>query len=143
MMVHVAFDANIWISFTIGKHLAVLSHILLDEAIQQSVLVHGCPEILAEYQTVVKRPKLKKYIKPERVQETLELIARVTEDHRLTISVEGSRDAKDNYLLALAEVVPLDYLVTGDRDLLVLGQWQQTQIISFAAFEQLISSIKG
>lgn len=133
----VAFDANIWISFTIGKHLAVLSYILLDKTLQQTMQFHGCPEILAEYNSVVKRPKLKKYVKPERVQETLELIARTTEEHVLTTTVSGSRDAKDNYLLALAEAVPLDYLVTGDRDLLVLERWQQTQIITFAAFEEL------
>ena len=103
---------------------------------------HGCPEILAEYNTVIKRPKLKKYVRPERVQETLELIARTTEEHYLTITVEGSRDAKDNYLLALAEIVPLDYLITGDRDLLVLEQWQQTRIIPFSAFEELVRQMK-
>ncbi|WP_375445117.1 putative toxin-antitoxin system toxin component, PIN family [uncultured Fibrella sp.] len=75
---NVAFDANIWISFTIGKHLGILSHIVLDEAYSDVLNIHGCPEILTEYITVIKRPKLRKYIKPERVQETLDLIARVT-----------------------------------------------------------------
>lgn len=139
---NVAFDANIWISFTIGKHLAVLSHILLDETIQQTMSVHGCQEILSEYSAVVKRPKLKKYIKPERIKETLELIARTTNEHYLSTIVNGSRDSKDNYLLALSEAVPLDYLVTGDRDLLVLEEWLGTQIITFAAFEELIRQLK-
>ena len=138
---NVAFDANIWISFTIGKHLSVLGRILLDETYSKVLNIHGCPEILSEYITVVKRPKLRKYIKPERVQETLDLIARVTENHHLTRVVSGSRDEKDNYLLALSEIVPLDYLVTGDRDLLVLEHWQQTQIISFTEFVKLITPL--
>ncbi len=136
-----AFDANIWISFTIGKHLAVLSQILLDDKIGQQVGVHSCPQILVEYQRVVQRPKLTKYIRPERVQETLDLMARVTEEHWLTNTVTGARDANDDYLLALSEAVPLDYLVTGDRDLLVLGHWQRTYIINFATFEQLIRAL--
>lgn len=70
------------------------------------------------------------------------MVARTTEEHHLTITVEGSRDVKDNYLLALAEIVPLDYLITGDRDLLVLEQWQQTRIIPFAAFEELVCQMK-
>lgn len=135
---NVAFDANIWISFSIGKHLGILRHILLDESLQQTMQIHGCAEIVAEYQTVVGRPKLKKYVKPERVQETLELIARITTEHVITKVVSGSRDPKDNYLLALAEIVPLDYLVTGDHDLLVLERWQQTQIITFTTFVDLV-----
>lgn len=139
---NVAFDANIWISFTIGKHLSVLSDILLDKSYSELLHIHGCPEILSEYTLVVKRPKLRKYVKPERVQETLDLIARVTQSHHLKRVVSGSRDVKDNYLLALAETVPLDYLVTGDRDLLVLENWQQTKIIPFAEFVMLISTIR-
>ena len=135
---NVAFDANIWVSFTIGKQLNVLSSLLLDEAYSKGLNIHGCSEILAEYVDVVKRPKLRKYVKPERIQETLDLIARVTETHHLTRVVVGSRDSKDNYLLSLAETVPLDYLVTGDRDLLVLEHWQQTRISSFAEFVKLI-----
>ena len=137
---NVAFDANIWISFSIGKHVAVLRDILLDDTLRQTMQIHGCAEIVAEYRTVVSRPKLKKYLKPERVQETLDLIARTTTEHVLTKTVIGSRDPKDNYLLALAELVPLDYLVTGDGDLLVLERWQETHIIRFAAFVELINS---
>jgi predicted nucleic acid-binding protein len=53
---NVAFDANIWISFSIGKHLGVLRHILLDEDLQQTMQIHG-RAIVTEHQTVVSRPK--------------------------------------------------------------------------------------
>ena len=86
----------------------------------------------------MRRPKLKKYVTPQRVKETVELMARVGEEHVLTRKVTGSRDVNDNYLLALAETVPLDYLVTGDNDLLVLKEWKQTKIINFASFTELV-----
>ncbi len=139
---NVAFDANIWISFTIGKHLLVLRDILLHVPASSSLQVHGCAELAAEYERVIRRPKLKKYASPERIRETLDLMARVTNVHILTDTVTGSRDVNDNYLLALAQTVPLDYLVTGDRDLLVLEQWQQTRIVTFAVFNEIIQATK-
>lgn len=136
----VAFDANIWISFTIGKRLATLKTLLLEPLLQPQITVYSCPEILAEYRSVVKRPKLKKYISAERVEETLDLIERVCQEVILTETAVGSRDAKDNYLLALAQQISLDYLVSGDRDVLILNRWQHTQLISFVQFEVLLST---
>lgn len=138
---NIAFDANIWISFTIGKRLAVLKDILLNPALQPQFTVYYCPGIVAEYRLVVKRPKLRKYVTPERITETLDLIARIGEEIAVTQTVIGSRDPKDNYLLALAQQVPLDYLITGDRDLLVLQRWQQTELISFGRFEEIIAGL--
>ena len=45
-----------------------------------------------------------------------------------------SRDPKDDYLLTLAQQARLDYLVTGDKDLLVLGTHLQTEILTFTDF---------
>ena len=49
-------------------------------------------------------------------------------------------DIKDLYLLSMAESIPADYLVTGDKDLLVLKNHQNTLIITFAEF---ISMVQG
>ena len=40
------------------------------------------------------------------------------------------RDPKDNQFLELCLAASADYLVTGDKDLLVLKKFQQTQIFS-------------
>jgi putative PIN family toxin of toxin-antitoxin system len=46
------------------------------------------------------------------------------------------RDADDNPILQLAEFIQAEYLVTGDRDLLVLNSFGETRIVSpQAAFE--------
>lgn len=47
------------------------------------------------------------------------------------------RDAKDLYLLSLAERVQADYMVTGDKDLLVLENHESTRILSFPDFKLL------
>ena len=48
------------------------------------------------------------------------------------------RDIKDLYLLSMAESIPADYIVTGDTDLLVLRNYKDTRIITFAEFVALV-----
>ena len=52
----------------------------------------------------------------------------------MTSAVDRCRDSKDNFLLALAEDGNADYLITGDRDLLVLEKHLTTRIVSFSNF---------
>ena len=49
------------------------------------------------------------------------------------------RDAKDDYLLALAIDSKADFLITGDKDLLTIKQIETTKIISFKDFEIYIN----
>lgn len=93
----IAFDTNNWVSFTIGKRLIQLKNVLLAENISTYI----CQEIKQEYVEVIQRPKLAKYVKPERMIETLELMAEACIEVALSSTVQISRDAKDNYLLAL------------------------------------------
>jgi len=44
------------------------------------------------------------------------------------------RDMDDNYILQLCESVSANYLITGDKDLLILKNFKQTEIISPVAF---------
>ncbi|MGV2387456.1 MAG UNVERIFIED_CONTAM: putative toxin-antitoxin system toxin component, PIN family [Microcystis novacekii LVE1205-3] len=44
------------------------------------------------------------------------------------------RDAKDNYLLALAKDSQADFLITGDQDLLILQQFEITKIVTYQQF---------
>lgn len=126
----IAFDTNNWVSFTIGKRLIELKDVLLAENISTYI----CQEIKQEYVEVIQRPKLAKYVKPERMIETLELMAEACIEVALSSTVQISRDAKDNYLLALCQDASLDYLMTGDNDLLVLKTHQNTKILTFADF---------
>jgi predicted nucleic acid-binding protein len=46
----------------------------------------------------------------------------------------SGRDAKDNYLLALAKDSQADFLITGDQDLLILQQFGITKIVTYQQF---------
>ncbi len=50
-----------------------------------------------------------------------------------------TRDPKDDYLLAYALVGAADYLVTGDRDLLVLGEVAGVRIVTPREFAGLLA----
>lgn len=51
------------------------------------------------------------------------------------------RDADDDYLMAYALVNDVIYLVTGDQDLLVLGQIGNVRIVTPATFLQLLGPL--
>jgi uncharacterized protein len=128
--IKIAFDTNIWVSFTIGKQLAILKSVLLNKDFK----VFFCTEIQEEYLNVVSRDELKKYVSPLRIEETMVLIE--TQTHQISIksSVQLSRDANDDFLLAFAKDAKLDYLITGDKDLLVLKTFENTEIVTMSAF---------
>jgi putative PIN family toxin of toxin-antitoxin system len=48
--------------------------------------------------------------------------------------VNDCRDFKDNFLLNLAIDGKAKYLISGDKDLLVLGQIKKTKIITMSDF---------
>lgn len=48
------------------------------------------------------------------------------------------RDPKDLYLLALADTIGADYIVSGDADLTDLGQYNQARIMKLADFKAMM-----
>ena len=46
------------------------------------------------------------------------------------------RDKDDNHILHLAETVQADYIISGDKDLWVLGNYQKTLIVRPADFDK-------
>jgi predicted nucleic acid-binding protein len=55
----------------------------------------------------------------------------------MTKAQSSIRDAKDLYLLSLAETIQADYILTGDKDLLVLESHSQTQILTYSEYSNL------
>lgn len=54
------------------------------------------------------------------------------------IKIDVCRDTKDNFLLELAQVSNSDFLLTRDKDLLVLDNWKNTQICKPENFLNLL-----
>ena len=90
-------------------------------------------EIVSEYEQVLKRPKFKL---PEWiVQELLDYIrskAQWVEPHSIAESVV--RDPFDTKFLEAAIAGHADWIVSGDKDLLDLGQFEAVAIISLREF---------
>ena len=61
-----------------------------------------------------------------------------------TVAVEGvARDDDDNHILACCLEVAADYLITGDRDLLVLNEFRGTIIVNGATFLRIYGEGAG
>lgn len=134
--IRVIFDANVWISFTIGKRLSVLKEVMINKDIE----VYICSEVIEEYIDVVNRPKIQKYTTKTRIKDTLEIIERSAKNVKRKSTVKVSRDVDDDYLLAVSADYDIDYLVTGDKDLLILKKFRKTSIVKVATFLSLFNS---
>jgi len=65
-------------------------------------------------------------------------LLKITTKYNLTKPyLQISRDKNDNYLLGLIEVSEVKILVTGDKDLLVLGKYKGCDILKSSEFLQL------
>ncbi|MBQ9475552.1 MAG: putative toxin-antitoxin system toxin component, PIN family [Bacteroidales bacterium] len=132
----VILDTNIWISFLLGKRLNVLREIFSMEKVE----IFVSDQLLSEIRDVVSRPKFIGKIGLDTVLKLFELISAKCKFINDYPDIETAiRDTKDLYLLSMAENIPADYLVTGDNDLLVLRNYKETRIITFAEFINIVS----
>lgn len=129
-------DTNIWISFIISNKLSLLDPLLLNG---EARLLFSA-ELIAEIHETIKKPKLKKYFRTNALDEMLLTFESIIDLIEVESNVTICRDTKDNFLLALAKDGKADYLLTGDKDLLVLSKFGKTKIKTISAF---IAEIKN
>lgn len=129
----VIIDTNLWISFLLTKEFLILDKII---AGNKATLVFS-QELIDEFIEVTQRPKFKKYFDLAEVEILLIKIKSRSQFINVTSTITACRDAKDNFLLALALDGNASHLITGDKDLLVLEKFEGTQIMTI---NQYISS---
>jgi len=128
-------DTNIWVSFLLGKRLAILREIVEKEGLE----IYVSDEMIKELRDVVVRPKFSGIIGVDSIINLFELInAKCHFISGYEDAESAIRDIKDLYLLSMAESIPADYLVTGDSDLLVLKNHKGTRIITFSEFVEIV-----
>ena len=129
-------DTNLWISLLIGKRLSDLRGLCNSDVVD----VYICDELQEEFIRIASREKIRKYATDERIVKTLDLMKTSCILGTVRKGVESSnlRDVNDLYLLALAENVQADYILTGDKDLLSLQSHYQTKIVTYKEFEVII-----
>lgn len=133
----VVLDANILISFLL-THGPTISKII-DYWEENKILLITSHEILTEIRQVFERFLIKKLIEEKAVEAMLDRL----EKRSIMISslslVTVSPDRKDNRYLACSQDGRADFLVTGDKkDLLALGQFGQTRIVSPKEFVDIL-----
>ena len=106
----VIIDVNIWVSFCIGQHLDNLPLVVGHQSVQLFV----CEALEIEFANVASRPRLAKYIRPERVIEIFQLMEAYGIYAEIKQAEANFVDAKDNYLLDFSRSVNANFLVTGD-----------------------------
>lgn len=128
----VVVDTNVLISGLFGIKNSPSAHVL--QAIRkQKVILVTSPLILEEISNVFNRERIAKLIKMTKSERTkfLDMLierADVTAGRRLPQAI--GRDEKDDKFLACAIEGKVNYLITGDKDLLDLGEFEGIKIIT-------------
>lgn len=126
----VIIDTNLWISFLISKNYTQLDKIIFSG---KCVLIFS-DELLKEFLSVIKRPKFRRFFSLEDTENLIETIQEYAEFVDVKSKVTICRDEKDNFLLSLSKDSKADFLITGDKDLLVLKTYESAEILTITEF---------
>ena len=132
----VIIDTNLWISFLLGHQTQLVRRMLADVRFD----VYVCDRIIEEIRDVASRDKIRKFVSQTDVEDLMSIIHAFCQFAVIDAEVASSAvcDPKDLYLLALAETIGADYIVSGDADLTDLGQHKQTRVVKLADFKTMM-----
>ena len=142
----VVIDANVFLSYLIRSQqptavVRLVTHVIGGDFVL--VLPDGVREEMRL--AVREKPYFRERIEMAVLEDFLALIAEVAVlPDAGAVSVTVSRDAKDQYLLDAAASDGVDFLITGDKDLLDIGGESNIPLIVTAAqFLQLVDTEPG
>lgn len=133
-MKKVIIDTNLWISFLLGHQVQFVRRVLTDMRFE----VYVCARLIKEIRDVASRDKICKHLGSNDLDDLLAILNAFCQFVVIEseVSPTAVRDPKDLYLLALADTIGADYIVSGDADLTDLGEYHQARIIKLADFKQ-------
>jgi putative PIN family toxin of toxin-antitoxin system len=138
-MIRAVFDTNVFLRALINPHSRC--GLLLDEFADDYELVLS-PAIIREVMEVLHRPRLRAEFPQIAQLDMARIIALFEQAHvvepRDVPSI--SRDPQDDKFLACARSAGAEYLVTEDKDLLVLEEYQGTRICQPTEFIALLET---
>ena len=134
-------DTNIYISYLLPSTWGGPIQSIVEAAVEGAFTLLIPTHLVREFSVRVATKKyLAQRILPQDAEQLMGILARVAEIiPEITDAIPAAtRDPKDDYLLAYALVSRADYLVTGDEDLLVLGEVGCVRIVRPADFLQAL-----
>lgn len=136
----VVIDTNVLVSGLFGIKNSPSANVLQAIRSQQIILVTS-PAILEEVGEVLQRERIVKLTKMSRSEQS-DFLAKLIERSDITagkqLSQTVGRDVKDDKLLACSVEGKADYIITGDRDLLVLKEYEGIKIVTPRKFIETI-----
>jgi uncharacterized protein len=138
----VLFDTNVFISYLLHPDKEGAIQKILEAGFEGRYTIL-LPQLLIDelQEKLTTKSYLKKYIPPESAQHFIIALRSVAQTiSAITEPIPAiCRDKKDDFLLAYAFVGGANYLVSGDRDLLVVGHIEKIKIVNPKDFFSLIS----
>ena len=113
----------------------------LNKLIKGSFLLVTSKKLIEEFKEVINRPKIKnKYnIDSKEIDMFITSLQELAKIIPGKIEVKVSRDPKDDMFLSCALEGKVDYLVTGDKDLLTLNEFGGVKIITIKEFLDILN----
>lgn len=128
--IKVIVDTNWWVSFAMKPAHSQMLEILLDNDIE----LVASMELENEIFSVLQRPELARYFPPDALQVMRKTFKNAVVKYVVTSKIEACRDSKDDFLLALCRDAKADILITGDKDLLSMEKFDETEIMGMSQF---------
>ncbi len=134
--INIVLDANWFVSACISRNSrrTVYYKILRNDRLR----TYYSSELVEEFRGVISRRKFAKKITMTQVNR-FQSLAQLFMKHIDGLLVTGVvRDSNNDYLLGICTACHADFLITGDDDLLALGTFGQTTILSMGQFLQIL-----
>jgi putative PIN family toxin of toxin-antitoxin system len=128
--IRIILDTNLWISFLLTKDFSKLDEIIFGK---QCTLIFS-KELVEEFLEVAKRPKFRRFFSQTDIEDILETIYEYADFVIVKTNLNICRDPKDDFLLSLSVDGKVDFLLTGDKDLLDLKTISETKILTISEF---------
>ncbi len=128
--IRIIIDTNLWISFVLSNKFDQLDALVYSK--ENRILFSI--ELLEEIEATIRKPKLQIYFSETSMEETLTIFEPFIDLIKVKSTIQICRDSKDDFLLALAKDGKADFLLTGDKDLLEIGKFGRTTIITITEF---------
>lgn len=138
----VLLDTNVLISYLLVPRPDSPLSVVIRDALEGRFTLLLTPDLVREFTHKIRtKPYLARRISPTQADRFIAALSAVAE---IVPPITGAipsvvRDPKGDYLLAYALLGRADYLVTGDRDLLVLDRVEQLRIVTPGEFVEIAS----
>lgn len=124
----VVLDANVFVSFLISHQPPIST--ILDLWARGELVICYSTEILDELEAALKYPKIRKLVSNSETESLINAVKVLGILIIPTKTVEICRDKKDNKYLEVCLESASKFLISGDKDLLTLGEFEGTKIVS-------------